>query len=214
VNRTGMRAPGGKSKLDARGGIEVETVIGEIGENRVVQKKLRDVAAKLTSDCELRKDLTQEMLLHLFQIQREHPGKASTWYVKSCEFHARNYLRLGRSIDSYKRARGAVRIGDAHGGEDEEFFHEQFFHRVDGIDSHSSQREVVRDDLLALITPHLSATQAKIMHRLMQGHGVREIARELGITHPAVIKHRKKIARIAREFLQDTLSASSADTPG
>jgi transposase-like protein len=38
----------------------------------------------------------------------------------------------------------------------------------------------------------------------MKGCGVRETGREVGITHPAVIKHRKKIARVARELLQES----------
>jgi hypothetical protein len=38
----------------------------------------------------------------------------------------------------------------------------------------------------------------------MKGCGVREAGRALGITHPAVIKHRKKIARIAHELLQES----------
>jgi hypothetical protein len=38
----------------------------------------------------------------------------------------------------------------------------------------------------------------------MKGCGVRETGREVGITHPAVIKHRKKIARVARVLLQES----------
>jgi hypothetical protein len=39
---------------------------------------------------------------------------------------------------------------------------------------------------------------------------VREIARELHMSHPAVIKHRKKIARIANELIQDRTELSVA----
>jgi hypothetical protein len=44
----------------------------------------------------------------------------------------------------------------------------------------------------------------------MKGCGIREAARELGITHPAVIKHRKKITRIARELLQGSEGIGAA----
>jgi hypothetical protein len=46
--------------------------------------------------------------------------------------------------------------------------------------------------------------QQQILFLLMKGCGVRETGRAVGITHPAVIKHRKKIARIARELLQES----------
>jgi DNA-directed RNA polymerase specialized sigma24 family protein len=156
----------------------------------------------------MQKDLTQEMRVHLFQAQKEHPGQTFRWYVKSCEFHARNFLRLGRSIDSYKRAENGEALADAPNGDHDEFVHEQFFHRVDSVDLNSSHQELFRDDILALITPRLSEKQRKIMHLLLQGLGVREIGRQLGITHPAVIKHRKRIARISRELLDDSLTGN------
>jgi RNA polymerase sigma factor (sigma-70 family) len=194
------------------GGVwDVTEETAAVSENQVFEKRLRDAASRLTTDAEMQKDLMQEMLVHLFQVQKEQPGKTLQWYVKSCEFHARNYLRLGRSIDSYKRARGGVQIADAPNGDHDEFCHEQFFHRVDPVDLNASHKELFRDDILALITPRLSERQRVIMQLLMQGSGVREIGRQLGITHPAVIKHRRKIARIAKEFLDDSLTANRPD---
>ena len=66
------------------------------------------------------------------------------------------------------------------------------------------QGEIITNDIVNLIIPRLSETQQQILFLLLKGCGVRETGREIGITHPAVIKHRKKIARIAREFLQDS----------
>ena len=50
----------------------------------------------------------QEMFVHLVQVQTAEAGQTLSWYLKSCEFHARNYLKLGRSIDSLKRAHSGV----------------------------------------------------------------------------------------------------------
>src|SRR5229473_470871 len=73
-----------------------------------VTKHLGLVAARLTNDLELRKDLVQEMELFLLRVECRSPGQTRSWYVKGCEFHARNFLRLGRSIDSQKRSSKVV----------------------------------------------------------------------------------------------------------
>lgn len=177
-------------------------MIGEIGESRIIEKGLRDVALRITSDMEMQKDLVQEMLLHLLQVQREQPGQTFRWYVKSCEFHARNYLRLGKSVDSYKRAGGRISFSQTEAGDGEGFCHEQFFYRVDTMESTDDSKDFLRDEIFSLIAPRLSERQRQIMQMLIQGCGVREVGRQLGITHPAVIKHRRKIARIAKSCLE------------
>lgn len=170
------------------------------GENKIL-KQLQGVAFKLTSDHELQKDLMQEMFVHLIRMQTNEPGKTMSWYIKSCEFHARNHLKLGRSIDSHKRAKNAVPLDESDDS-----------HGIAGLAAAEIAPalelygELITKDLVDLITPHLSATQQRTLLLLMKGLGVRAIARELNVTHPAIIKHRKKIARIAREFLNETVS--------
>jgi len=66
------------------------------------------------------------------------------------------------------------------------------------------QGELITNEIANRIIPRLSEMQQQILFLLMKGCGVRQTGREIGITHPAVIKHRKKIARIAREFLQES----------
>ena len=66
------------------------------------------------------------------------------------------------------------------------------------------QGERITSDALNLILPLLSEMRQRVLFLLMKGCGVRETGRQLGITHPAVIKHRKKIARIAHELLQES----------
>jgi DNA-binding CsgD family transcriptional regulator len=47
----------------------------------------------------------------------------------------------------------------------------------------------------AAVQPHLSPRQQEVFDHLRAGRGVRETARMLGISHPAVIKLRRKIIR-------------------
>ena len=170
-------------------------------ENKIV-RQLHGIASKLTCDAELQKDLMQEMFVHLVRVQSAEAGQTPSWYMKSCEFHARNYLKLGRSIDSIKRARNGVPYDEAPSDEGEHFSNGTC--PVPSVTQIEIQGEIITNDIVNLIVPRLSDTQQQILFLLLKGCGVRETAREIGITHPAVIKHRKKIARIAREFLQES----------
>ncbi len=165
------------------------------GESRIV-RQLRGVAAKLSADTELQKDLLQEMFIHLVRIEAELPGHTPSWYIKSCEFHARNYLKHGRSVDSLKRARDIVPLSQPR--EDDEGRGMLWLEAVDPLDAFG---EVMIRDIVQLVMPQLNDTQQEILFMLLKGMGVREIARELGVTHPAVIKHRRKIARITSAVL-------------
>jgi DNA-directed RNA polymerase specialized sigma24 family protein len=171
-------------------------------ENQIVTQ-LQEIASRLTGDLDLQNDLMQEMFVHLVRVQTAEPGQTLSWYLKSCEFHARNYLKPGRGIDASGRAglgmpcgevsaNGSARPGDGT--------------RLSSgpVGPIEIQGELITADVLNLIVPLLSDMQQRVLFLLMKGCGVREAARELGVTHPAVIKHRKKIARIARELLQES----------
>lgn len=174
------------------------------GDNQIL-KQLQGVAYKLTSDHELQKDLMQEMFVHLVQMRTREPGQTLSWYIKSCEFHARNHLKLGRSIDSHKRAKNGISLDST--SEEQGATVEHDIHAAAPIDLYG---ELITNDLVDLIMPHLTESQQRTLLLLMKGMGVREIARELGVTHPAIIKHRKKIARVAREFLNETSAGSGS----
>jgi hypothetical protein len=161
-------------------------------ENLIV-KQLQEIASKLTADHGVQKDLMQEMFVHLVNVQTTQPGQTLSWYLKSCEFYGRHQLDPACGIDLPMPLRG--------NGE----------HAIGGARTSSKpigqieiQGEVITNEVLTLILPHLSDKQQQVLFLLMKGCGVREAGRELGITHPAVIKHRKKIARIARELLQES----------
>ena len=167
-------------------------------ENLIV-RELQGIAAKLTSDPDIQKNLMQEMFLHLVRIRTVDPGRALSWYLKSCEFHARNFLKPDEHASPANgvSVREIVPVG----------------HERRGLDPRPSsplvgqieiQGELITGDVLNLILPLLSDMQQQVLFLLMKGCGVREAGRALGITHPAVIKHRKKIARIAHELLQES----------
>jgi DNA-directed RNA polymerase specialized sigma24 family protein len=164
--------------------------------NRMISE-LKRVATRLTSDTELRRDLVQEMYVHFMSQVAEDQEHSLTWYVKGCEFHGRNYLRRGRSVDSLKRARGQVLLRVEPGVREESS-------PTDLVESESMTTDgtMYSEDVLAQLDPYLSARQKVILERLMRGYGVRQVARELGISHVAVIKHRRKIAKIAAEIMQ------------
>lgn len=171
---------------------------GAVTDNQIL-KCLRAVAARLSSDHELQKDLVQEMFLHLLREQVASPGKPLSWYLKSCEFRARNYLRLGRSIDSLKRARNGTSWND--GDHAEPICHDPNFSTT-AVEK-ELQGQLITDDIIDMVLPHISERQQQVLFMLAKGFGVREIGRALGISHPAVIKHRRRIAKIATEVLAD-----------
>jgi hypothetical protein len=160
----------------------------------------------LTCDFELRKDLSQEMLLHLVRVESDLPGRTRSWYIKSCEFCARNYLQHGRSVDSIKRCSNLVSLDQSDDDGDGSFW----FCRetADPIDLHS---ELITQDIVDLLVPQLTDAQRQILSLLMHGCGVREIARELSVSHPTVIKHQRKIARIASILLLDSACVAARD---
>jgi hypothetical protein len=163
-------------------------------ENLIV-KELQEIASRLTGDLDVQKELMHEMFLHLVRMRTVDPDRPLSWYLKSCEFRARNHLKLdGPSGASMPEV---MPVGNERGG-------------VDGRSSSplvgqiEIQGELITGDVLNLILPLLSDRQQQVLFLLMKGCGVRETGRQLGITHPAVIKHRKKIARIAHELLQES----------
>jgi DNA-directed RNA polymerase specialized sigma24 family protein len=162
----------------------------------VIVKQLQGIAGKLTADPDLQKDLMQEMFVHLVRIQTAGADQPLSWCLKSCEFHARNYLTPGSTMDLPPPAANGVPADK---------------HRVNGALTFSPlvspieiQGELITNDVVNLMLPLLSDRQQQVLFLLIKGCGVRQAARELGVTHPAVIKHRKKIASIAHKFLQES----------
>lgn len=162
-----------------------------VGEQQTLDQ-LGRIVGQLRSDPTLDEDLMQEALIHLWQIQERHPGQTRSWYLQNCHFHLQHHLASGRSIDSLKRRNFQVHVGS----EDDE--HDNFWENLAGPDS--VMADVSARDMLFALAKGLSERERMILHWLAEGLGVREIARQLDVSHPTVIKSRRKIAGIAKDL--------------
>lgn len=153
-------------------------------------EQLGRIVVRLTSNPALREDLMQEALIHLWQVQEQTPGQTKNWYLQNCRFHLLHYLALGRSVDSPKRRGSQVHPPD----QDDEL--DNWLDRFEGPDS--VIQDVSARDILDSLSKLLSAREMSILQWLAEGLATREIARRLGISHPMVIKHRRKIAALAK----------------
>jgi hypothetical protein len=170
----------------------------------LLMRGLHGIASGLTSDLDVQKDLMREMLGHFVRVRALTPGQTLSWYFRSCEGHARDYLRLDRNIvphDEFLTVSNSRSSLDPHPA----------CTSVGAIDLEGQR---ITGDDLDLFMPLLSDMQQQVLFLLMQGCGVREAGRRLGVTHPAVIKHRKKIGRIAREILQQPAAVAVAAPHG
>jgi DNA-directed RNA polymerase specialized sigma24 family protein len=139
-----------------------------------------------TKDPALREDLMQEALLHLWLTENENPGHTLSWYVQSCRFHIGHLLQSGRSLDSPKRRHLGCQITNDP-DQDSPLDHVLRFDA-------NTHEYVSAQDLLAQLSATLTPRNRLILHHLTYGCGIREIARKLALTHPAVLKRVNKIA--------------------
>jgi DNA-binding CsgD family transcriptional regulator len=162
--------------------------------------QLGRIVVRLTSNTALRDDLMQEALIHLWQVQQQNPGQTKNWYVQNCRYHLLHYLALGRSVDSPKRRGGQV-TPVSHQDDADEW--------LDHVEAGTCVLEdVSARDIMAALAKSLSAREISILQWLAEGAGPREIAKRLSISHPMVIKHRRKIALLARKLAIEPLAAA------
>jgi DNA-directed RNA polymerase specialized sigma24 family protein len=160
-------------------------------EDANTRSRLSRMVRNLTSNATLHDDLMQEALTHLWLEESRLPGQTQSWYVQSCKFHVQHCLQAGRSIDSGKRREGHVPI--SYQEENGELV---ALGVTDSVAfSHTSEREAV-NWLLARLQP----MERIVLHHLAEGWGVREIARQLNVSHPTIVKCRRKIADLLRRF--------------
>jgi DNA-binding CsgD family transcriptional regulator len=74
----------------------------------------------------------------------------------------------------------------------------------DLLDCFESANTVLADvsarEIVSALSKVLSAKEMSVLQWLSDGLGTREIAKLLGISHPMVIKHRRKIAALAQKL--------------
>ena len=155
-------------------------------------EQLGKIVVRLTSNPALREDLMQEALIHLWQVQEQNPGQTKNWYVQNCRFHLLHYLAAGRSIDSPKRRASQMQPSEHDDNSDD------LLDRFEGSDT--VLQDVSARDMISSLSKWLSGRELSILQWLSEGLGTREIAKRLGISHPMVIKHRRKIAALAEKL--------------
>ena len=133
-------------------------------------------------------DLLQEALVHLWRIETKHPGQSTSWYLQSCSFHLRHCLSRGRSVDSSKRRSLQIELP-----EDEEPWDEL----VCPADELSVLAQMEMREIIDLLSRYLAPREQAILQSLVQGLGLREIGRRLNLSHPTVVKSRRKLAALA-----------------
>jgi DNA-directed RNA polymerase specialized sigma24 family protein len=157
-------------------------------DEKQTREALSRIVARVASNPTLREDLLQEAVIHLWLEETRTPNQTRSWYLQSCKFHLQHFLAAGRSVDALKRRRGDVT---------EEFQNSEVngngsLHEADNsLLGQISAREIVE-----LVSKKLRPRARAVLSGLADGLGARDIARQLRISHPAVIKHRRAIAKL------------------
>src|SRR5262245_40281112 len=163
-------------------------------------ERLTKIVIRMTSNLALREDLMQEALIHLWQIQEQRPGQAESWYLQNCRYHLQHYLASGRSVDSPKRSSSQVHL--VENGEDGT----ELLDLLTNLESYDAVvADVSARDIIQAMSKSLSERERLILVFLAEGLGTCEIAKRLKISHPMVIKHRRKIAALATKLAIDPL---------
>src|SRR5437667_2630912 len=158
-------------------------MLAEQMETRLV---VQQMVAGITRDFELREDLVQEGLIHIWLREERCPGQTKAWYLQSCRFHLSNFLRMGRSVDSWKHHQPRLlplqmdELLPAPGNETTSG--DTFFGPI-------GAREI-----MLLLSEWLTSTEKKVLGCLADGLSAREIAKRLNISHTLVNRHRRRIA--------------------
>ncbi|MFH1459396.1 MAG: sigma-70 family RNA polymerase sigma factor [Candidatus Omnitrophota bacterium] len=131
-------------------------------------------------------DLFQEMCLFLWQNYASGLpiGKNEAYVVKACEFHLQNFLRKGRpkrfisSLDEIIASQGLT-LGEIL--EDEKV----------NFNSDIANKITINEIKNLTLTPK----EKRVLSFLLEGKTVREIAKEIGISHVMVLKYKKNIIK-------------------
>ena len=150
------------------------------------------ITHRLTQNPVLRQDLLQEALVHGWLMQSRRPNQTKSWYLQSCKFHLQHYLSSGRSVDSNKRAHGRTAFeGIPEEEEDVSALHDP---------TPSPLNLVSAQDLVSVLSTHLSSPENAVLRCLAEGLGPREIGRKLEMSHTMALKHRSRIASVFRKL--------------
>src|SRR6266704_5381395 len=154
-----------------------------------VRKAILRMVITLEENFDARKDLMQEALVHLWSSERQHPGQRRSWYLQRVKFYLHHFRASGRSLDSPKRRGAQAAFADDCDGRDD---------WLDSLDfDEGIMSEVNAHEIIDLLWNRLELPERKILERLVEGMGTRQIGRTLHVSHQSVIRHRLKIAMTA-----------------
>ena len=140
----------------------------------------------------LREDLLQEAIVYLWHAEEEDPGRDETWYLHGCRLHLQNVMRLGRSLNSFKRS--WAQVLNREGTVDGVHFPTQAEPTESFLDDY------IVDDFIARLVESLTPQEMETLLCLMDGWSARETAKRLTVSHTMVNRHRSRIAMMASKL--------------
>jgi DNA-directed RNA polymerase specialized sigma24 family protein len=155
-----------------------------------LRARIARIVQHMTSDFHLRQDLEQEALFHIWLMEIQRPYETMSWYLQSCRFHLRNYLRNDPSIDSPARAHLRQPTED-----DDTAVRPDYLREEETVVS-----SVCARDILSCLLPRLDSANRDILLLAAHEWSTRQIASEVGLSQIAVVKRMKTIALTARRL--------------
>jgi RNA polymerase sigma factor (sigma-70 family) len=147
------------------------------------REQVRRLVHKLCHDPNLHEDILQEALLCHWRTEVRDPGHAASWYRQRCRFCIQDYLKKGHSVDSLKH-RCSICTSDGSGA-------------LDSVADDDTLLAICAEDAFNELARRLDAVEQRILRLLRDELTLREIGRELHISHVAVIARRRHIAATA-----------------
>ena len=157
-------------------------------EDAGAREALRGVVGRFTNDPQLKDELFEECLVHLWLTETQKPGRTLSWYLQSCRFHLHHWFHLGRSVDSPKRSSAQNRLAI----EETEDSGLQSAFLMDG----QLPGMVSFDDLISTLVPYLTERENRVLLGLASGLPLRTVAAGSKISYPTALKCRKRIAEV------------------
>lgn len=134
-------------------------------------------------------DLAEDALLHWCQERERQPGATPAYYLQSCRFFLLNRLRGGRSLDSLRHRHGRCPVAP-DGETSAPDLPDQF------VTPSTVQVTIAREEL-GLLASRLGPVENRVLRALLAGCSLREVARDLHVSHTTVCKVRRQIANQA-----------------
>jgi DNA-directed RNA polymerase specialized sigma24 family protein len=186
----GREHPDPESNANAPTASAREKHQGTWAEDPNFQESLSRIIHCLVHDTGLHKDLMQDLLVHVWQVELKRSSEKRTWYLQNCRFRLLDILGEGRSVDSLKRRDRCCALPEADSAESTDDL-------IDEIGCEETTRSTTAArELLALLLPRLGAREQKVLLDLNDDLGVNEIAEKRGLSRQKVTRVRLKIRSV------------------